>query len=166
MAQKNRPRPSHAAPQRAADTTPAPEHGSSTVHETVAAHDDGETLSLDPGDPARQHTAEHGALLSDLSSASMAAYRKLVYETEGFVDYYRAATPIAEIADLKIGSRPSSRTASTRIEDLRAIPWVFSWSQSRVMLPGWFGFGSAVQVLEPQPLAERVRRAAVAAFAG
>ncbi|UQV19848.1 phosphoenolpyruvate carboxylase [Brevundimonas albigilva] len=93
----------------------------------------------------QEYTAEHGALLSDLSSASMAAYRKLVYETEGFVDYYRAATPIAEIADLKIGSRPSSRTASTRIEDLRAIPWVFSWSQSRVMLPGWFGFGSAVQ---------------------
>ena len=90
-------------------------------------------------------TADHGATLSDLSARSMAAYRKLVYETEGFVDYYRAATPIAEIADLKIGSRPSSRTASTRIEDLRAIPWVFSWSQSRVMLPGWFGFGSAVQ---------------------
>ncbi|NWP52347.1 phosphoenolpyruvate carboxylase, partial [Escherichia coli] len=76
--------------------------------------------------------------LSDLSARSMAAYRKLVYETDGFVDYYRAATPIAEIADLKIGSRPSSRTASTRIEDLRAIPWVFSWSQSRVMLPGWY----------------------------
>ena len=90
-------------------------------------------------------TAEHGRTLSDLSAASMAAYRKLVYETDGFVDYYRAATPIAEIADLKIGSRPSSRTASTRIEDLRAIPWVFSWSQSRVMLPGWYGFGSAVQ---------------------
>ncbi len=93
----------------------------------------------------QEYTAAHGALLSDLSSASMAAYRKLVYETDGFVDYYRAATPIAEIADLKIGSRPSSRTASTRIEDLRAIPWVFSWSQSRVMLPGWYGFGSAVE---------------------
>ncbi|KDP94500.1 phosphoenolpyruvate carboxylase [Brevundimonas sp. EAKA] len=100
--------------------------------------------SLDQG---KDHvfTADHGATLSDLSARSMAAYRKLVYETDGFVDYYRAATPIAEIADLKIGSRPSSRTASTRIEDLRAIPWVFSWSQSRVMLPGWFGFGSAVQ---------------------
>ncbi|MDZ4373247.1 MAG: phosphoenolpyruvate carboxylase, partial [Phenylobacterium sp.] len=99
--------------------------------------------SLDQG---KDHvfTADQGATLSDLSARSMAAYRKLVYETDGFVDYYRAATPIAEIADLKIGSRPSSRTASTRIEDLRAIPWVFSWSQSRVMLPGWFGFGSAV----------------------
>ena len=88
-------------------------------------------------------TAQHGATMAKLSQASMNAYRALVYETDGFVDYFRAATPIAEIADLKIGSRPASRTASTRIEDLRAIPWVFSWSQSRVMLPGWFGFGSA-----------------------
>ncbi|HEV7353362.1 MAG TPA: phosphoenolpyruvate carboxylase [Brevundimonas sp.] len=89
--------------------------------------------------------ARHGATMGRLSDASMQAYRALVYETEGFVDYFRAATPIAEIADLKIGSRPASRTASSRIEDLRAIPWVFSWSQSRVMLPGWFGFGSAVR---------------------
>jgi phosphoenolpyruvate carboxylase len=73
------------------------------------------------------------------------AYRDLVYETPGFVDYFRASTPIAEIAGLNIGSRPASRTASSRIEDLRAIPWVFSWGQSRVMLPGWYGFGSAVQ---------------------
>lgn len=92
-------------------------------------------------------TARHGATAQALSAASMRAYRDLVYGTEGFVDYFRAATPIAEIADLKIGSRPASRTASTRIEDLRAIPWVFSWSQSRVMLPGWFGFGSAVEAV-------------------
>jgi len=90
-------------------------------------------------------TAKHGQTASALSAASMAAYRALVYETPGFVDYFRAATPIAELAELKIGSRPASRTASTAIEDLRAIPWVFSWSQSRVMLPGWFGFGSAVE---------------------
>ncbi|WP_370451002.1 phosphoenolpyruvate carboxylase [Brevundimonas sp. M20] len=95
--------------------------------------------------PDAELTAKHGATLSKLSQASMSAYRALVYETDGFVDYFRAATPIAEIADLKIGSRPASRTASTAIEDLRAIPWVFSWSQSRVMLPGWFGFGSAVE---------------------
>ncbi|MBU2117198.1 MAG: phosphoenolpyruvate carboxylase, partial [Alphaproteobacteria bacterium] len=92
----------------------------------------------------RTFSERHGDAARALSRASMAAYRALVYETEGFVDYFRAATPIAEIADLKIGSRPASRTASTAIEDLRAIPWVFSWSQSRVMLPGWFGFGSAV----------------------
>ncbi|PZO03400.1 MAG: phosphoenolpyruvate carboxylase, partial [Alphaproteobacteria bacterium] len=94
--------------------------------------------------PDADMTRRHGPTLARLSTASMSAYRGLVYETEGFVDYFRAATPIAEIADLKIGSRPASRTSSTAIEDLRAIPWVFSWSQSRVMLPGWFGFGSAI----------------------
>ena len=98
------------------------------------------------------YSAEHGETAARLSAASMQAYRALVYETPGFVDYFRAATPIAEIADLKIGSRPASRTASPAIEDLRAIPWVFSWSQSRVMLPGWFGFGSAVQGEDPAEL--------------
>ena len=80
-----------------------------------------------------------------LSVNSMTAYRKLVYETDGFTDYFFAATPIAEIAELNIGSRPASRKANRRIEDLRAIPWGFSWGQSRVTLPGWFGFGSAVE---------------------
>jgi len=79
-----------------------------------------------------------------LSARSFAAYRSLVYETEGFVEYFRASTPIAELAELNIGSRPASRTASQRIEDLRAIPWVFSWSLCRLMLPGWYGFGTAV----------------------
>ena len=81
----------------------------------------------------------------ELSRRSMAAYRGLVYETPGFVDYFYAATPIAEIAELNIGSRPASRKATRRIEDLRAIPWGFSWGQSRVALPGWFGFGAAVE---------------------
>ena len=81
-----------------------------------------------------------------LSVNSMTAYRKLVYETDGFTDYFFAATPIAEIAELNIGSRPASRKANRRIEDLRAIPWGFSWGQSRVTLPGWFGFGSAVEI--------------------
>jgi phosphoenolpyruvate carboxylase len=79
-----------------------------------------------------------------LSRAAFAAYRSLVYETPGFNDYFRAATPIAEIAELNLGSRPASRKASNKIEDLRAIPWVFSWAQSRVLLPGWFGVGTAV----------------------
>ena len=79
-----------------------------------------------------------------ISRASMAAYRKLVYGTEGFTDYFYAATPIREIAELNIGSRPASRTASRAIEDLRAIPWGFSWGQCRVALPGWYGFGSAI----------------------
>lgn len=79
-----------------------------------------------------------------LSVDSMAAYRSVVYDTPGFTDYFFAATPISEIAELNIGSRPASRKANRRIEDLRAIPWSFSWGQSRVTLPGWFGFGSAV----------------------
>ncbi|HET7793573.1 MAG TPA: phosphoenolpyruvate carboxylase [Rhizobacter sp.] len=79
-----------------------------------------------------------------ISTASMAAYRKLVYETPGFTDYFFAATPIREIAELNIGSRPASRKATRAIEDLRAIPWGFSWGQCRVALPGWCGFGSAI----------------------
>lgn len=79
-----------------------------------------------------------------LSDLSMQAYRKLVYEHPGFSDYFFQATPIREIAELNIGSRPASRKATQRIEDLRAIPWGFSWGQSRLTLPGWFGFGSAI----------------------
>lgn len=79
-----------------------------------------------------------------ISRASFAAYRKLVYETPGFADYFFAATPIREIAELNIGSRPASRKANRAIEDLRAIPWSFSWGQCRMALPGWAGFGSAI----------------------
>ena len=79
-----------------------------------------------------------------LSQASMQAYRQLVYETPRFADYFFSATPIREIAELNIGSRPASRKPSERIEDLRAIPWGFSWGQCRLTLPGWYGFGSAV----------------------
>jgi phosphoenolpyruvate carboxylase len=86
-----------------------------------------------------------------LSQASMAAYRALVYETPGFTDYFFGATPIREIAELNIGSRPASRKASQRIEDLRAIPWGFSWGQCRLTLPGWYGFGSAVEAFLKQP---------------
>jgi phosphoenolpyruvate carboxylase len=80
-----------------------------------------------------------------ISRASYAAYRKLVYDTPGFAEYFFAATPIREIAELNIGSRPASRKATRAIEDLRAIPWSFSWGQCRVALPGWAGFGSAIE---------------------
>jgi phosphoenolpyruvate carboxylase len=82
--------------------------------------------------------------MSELSAEAFRAYRALVYDDAGFANFFREATPVAEIADLKIGSRPASRTKSERIEDLRAIPWVFSWSQARIMLPGWFGVGTAL----------------------
>jgi phosphoenolpyruvate carboxylase len=82
--------------------------------------------------------------MNELSAEALRAYRALVYETPGFSDFFQTATPISEIADLHVGSRPTSRSGSKRIEDLRAIPWVFSWSLARIMLPGWFGFGAAV----------------------
>lgn len=82
---------------------------------------------------------------AELSSLSMQAYRGLVYETAGFDQYFFDSTPIREIAQLNLGSRPASRKANQKIEDLRAIPWTFSWGQCRLTLPGWFGFGSAVE---------------------
>ncbi|WP_438907632.1 phosphoenolpyruvate carboxylase, partial [Bacillus licheniformis] len=75
-----------------------------------------------------------------------------VYGTDGFTTFFRQATPIAEIAGLKIGSRPASRKKSDAIEDLRAIPWVFSWAQARIMLPGWYGVGAALQSFEDKGL--------------
>ena len=83
-------------------------------------------------------------VMDELSERAFNAYRGLVYETPGFTTYFRQSTVVSEIALLNIGSRPASRKASDRIEDLRAIPWVFSWAQCRLMLPGWYGFGSAV----------------------
>ena len=110
----------------------------------------------------------------ELSHASQAAYRKLVYQTPGFSDYFFSATPIREIAELNIGSRPASRHAKAlpAIEDLRAIPWSFSWGQCRVALPGWYGFGAAVEAFlgassgaggaSPVPAAARERAARLA----
>jgi len=109
--------------------------------ETLAAATLEATL-LERAAPAKE--IYHDAM-EELSEHAYRAYRALIYQTPGFVDFFRTATPIREIADLHVGSRPASRTASDRIEDLRAIPWVFSWSLARVMLPGWFGFGAAVE---------------------
>jgi phosphoenolpyruvate carboxylase len=88
--------------------------------------------------------AEYLDAMAQLSDDAYRAYRQLVYETDGFVRFFRESTVVGEIANLNIGSRPASRKASEKIEDLRAIPWVFSWAQCRLMLPGWYGFGSAV----------------------
>ena len=82
---------------------------------------------------------------AEISELSFQAYRALVSDTPGFTDYFFDATPIREIAELNIGSRPASRKAGRRIEDLRAIPWGFSWGQCRVALPGWAGFGTAIE---------------------
>jgi phosphoenolpyruvate carboxylase len=88
---------------------------------------------------------EYLTAMDELSALAFRAYRGLVYETEGFADYFWGSTVITEIATLNIGSRPASRKKTREIEDLRAIPWVFSWAQCRLMLPGWYGFGTAVE---------------------
>jgi len=105
------------------------------------------------------HSQDFHDAMHALSGFAFKAYRALVYETPEFLAYFRASTPIAEIAELNLGSRPASRRPSQRIEDLRAIPWVFSWSQCRLTLPGWYGFGTAVEAWlgeEPATRDERI----------
>jgi phosphoenolpyruvate carboxylase len=102
-----------------------------------------EASLLHPRQPAPRR--DYLTAMDQLSELAFKAYRGLVYETDGFVDYFWASTVINEIATLNIGSRPASRKKTRAIEDLRAIPWVFSWAQCRLMLPGWYGFGSAVE---------------------
>jgi phosphoenolpyruvate carboxylase len=97
-----------------------------------------------------QSSPEFISAMEEISHSAHRAYRDLVYETPGFTDYFFQSTPIQEIAELNIGSRPTSRKATGRIEDLRAIPWVFSWAQCRIMLPGWYGFGSAFKAYGAQ----------------
>ena len=117
-----------------------PEIGRRNLETLVAA-----TLEATLLQPTKSATKAFLDAATELSGNSMAAYRALVYETPGFTEYFFSSTPIREIAELNIGSRPASRKASQRIEDLRAIPWGFSWGQCRLTLPGWYGFGSAVR---------------------
>lgn len=125
-----------------------PEIGRRNLETLVAA-----TLEATLLKPTKQASKAFLDAAAQLSQASMNAYRGLVYETPGFSEYFFNATPIREIAKLNIGSRPASRKATQRIEDLRAIPWGFSWGQCRLTLPGWYGFGSAVQEFLNQPKA-------------
>jgi phosphoenolpyruvate carboxylase len=117
-----------------------PEIGRRNLETLVAATL--EATLLHPTKSAPKAFLEAAGLISE---ASFKAYRKLVYETPGFTDYFFSATPIREIAELNIGSRPASRKATRAIEDLRAIPWGFSWGQCRLALPGWCGFGTAIE---------------------
>ena len=117
-----------------------PEIGRRNLETLVAATL--EATLLQPTKPATQAFLQAA---DQVSRSSMAAYRALVYETPGFTEYFFSATPIREIAELNIGSRPASRKPSQKIEDLRAIPWGFSWGQCRLTLPGWYGFGAAIE---------------------
>ncbi|MFN5048623.1 phosphoenolpyruvate carboxylase [Roseateles sp.] len=116
-----------------------PEIGRRNLETLVAA-----TLEASLLHPTKNAPPSFLDAAQDLSDACFKAYRGLVYDSKGFADYFFAATPIREIAELNIGSRPASRKATRAIEDLRAIPWGFSWGQARVTLPGWCGFGSGV----------------------
>ncbi len=114
--------------------------------------------TLEVPDVSAGEAARFAIAMDRLSCRAFGAYRAMVYETPGFRGFFRAMTPIAEIATLKIGSRPASRTKSDAIEDLRAIPWVFSWAQARVMLPGWYGLHAAVADFDDKSLLRDMAR--------
>ncbi len=133
-----------------------PEIGRRNLETLVAATL--EATLLNPTKSAPKSFLDAAAQISD---ASFKAYRHLVYETPGFTEYFFSATPIREIAELNIGSRPASRKATRAIEDLRAIPWSFSWGQCRVALPGWCGFGSAIESFLGKDAAKRKERLAL-----
>ena len=130
-----------------------PEIGLRNLETLVAA-----TLEASLLHPTRSAPREYLQAADQISGFSQAAYRKLVYDTPVFTDYFFSATPIREIAELNIGSRPASRKATRAIEDLRAIPWSFSWGQCRVALPGWYGFGSAIEEFLGPKTSERKAR--------
>jgi len=88
---------------------------------------------------------EWHAMMDVIANESRRIYRKLIYETPSFYEYFRQATPIDLIERMRIGSRPSSRRRQSGVEDLRAIPWVFAWTQARFVLPGWYGIGSGLK---------------------
>ncbi|HEX8938229.1 MAG TPA: phosphoenolpyruvate carboxylase [Sphingomicrobium sp.] len=126
-----------------------PEVAAANLEATVAAT---VLASVEHQDIRPRQAERFAAAMDQLSETAFADYRALVYDSPGFVHFFRQMTPVSEIATLKIGSRPASRTSSDRIEDLRAIPWVFSWSQARVMLPGWYGVGTALSAHHDLPL--------------
>ena len=137
-----------------------PEIGRRNLETLVAA-----TLEATLLHPTRSAPQSFLDAAAALSEASMAAYRRLVYETPGFTDYFYDSTPIREIAELNIGSRPARRPKDGKdtraIEDLRAIPWGFSWGQCRVALPGWCGFGAGVRAWLGSDAATRAARLAL-----
>jgi phosphoenolpyruvate carboxylase len=107
-----------------------------------------ESTILDESDLRKVENQSWHDFMDEFSNLSFRAYRKLVYESPDFVEFFHQTTPIDEISHLKLGSRPTSRKSGSRsIDDLRAIPWVFAWTQSRYMLPAWFGFGSAFNTM-------------------
>jgi phosphoenolpyruvate carboxylase len=132
-----------------------PENAAANLESIAAA------MLLASLEPASEVQSEAGFVeaMAGISVQAFENYRALVYGTEGFRTFFRQFTPLLEIATLKIGSRPASRTKSDRIEDLRAIPWVFSWAQARVMLPGWYGAGQALAAFADRGLLREMAQA-------
>ncbi|KQT43745.1 MULTISPECIES: phosphoenolpyruvate carboxylase [unclassified Methylophilus] len=125
----------------------------------IAATLDASLFPSDQLEPAKRRAFE--SVMETLSATAMTTYRSLVYETPGFAEYFFSTTPIEEIAGLNLGSRPASRKSTRRIEDLRAIPWGFSWGQCRLLLPGWYGLGSAIHQYLHQPGSDKESRLAL-----
>jgi phosphoenolpyruvate carboxylase len=114
------------------------------------------TLGRVDGDaPAR--LARFETVMAQMADISTHAYRGLVYGDPAFVDFFHAATPVNEVQRLQLGSRPAKRRQTTRIEDFRAIPWVFSWTQARAVLPAWYGLGTALEFAREQHGVELLR---------
>jgi phosphoenolpyruvate carboxylase len=114
--------------------------------------------SVDLENPRLQGEAtQYETALDAMADRSVEVYRDLVYGDPDFITFFQEATPINAIARLQLGSRPAKRTASNRIQDLRAIPWVFSWTQARIILPGWYGIGTALSEAIDREGVERLR---------
>jgi phosphoenolpyruvate carboxylase len=101
--------------------------------------------SVDGTRPNGERLARYESLLGEMAETATRTYRALVHGDPDFVSFFRTVTPVDEISRLQLGSRPPSRRAGGRIEDLRAIPWVFAWTQARIILPAWFGLGTALE---------------------
>lgn len=125
----------------------------------IAATLDASLFPADQLESSKRRAFE--SVMEALSTTAMTSYRSLVYETPGFAEYFFNTTPIDEIAGLNLGSRPAARKSTRRIEDLRAIPWGFSWGQCRLLLPGWYGLGSAIQHFLQQDTALKESRLAM-----
>jgi phosphoenolpyruvate carboxylase len=107
--------------------------------------------------PAPDALERYEGVVADMAERSAAAYRALVYEDPDFVEFFHAVTPVQEISRLQLGSRPARRRQTQRIEDYRAIPWVFSWTQTRIVLPAWYGLGTALAAAREEAGVEVLR---------
>ena len=122
-------------------------HDPDLAHRILEQMAYGVMLGTHAAQTAANVPAEWSEAMTAMSAAGFAAYKAVVHDDPEFLVFWKQATPIDEISNLKFGSRPTFRRATTSVDDLRAIPWVFSWMQSRFNFPGWFGLGSALEVV-------------------